>query len=238
MWVFEGDEASITSSRIDLAGFQRVFIAFDETSRAGPFRVEVSDDDGKTWAAQSFDSTTSGYNDADWQWNFKQIVTPKDWINLRITQREGKFHKTLRHLRLFGDRAVWSIKVGDAITRVKPAWRGYTLDPTSQGCALRFAFRLPDSREVTVSQEIEMAQLPGAGAVTLAERFEITGLPEGTSLLLDLPYPAATAERRAHNTMIECWQAKGPGQRAEFRTNGAATITTTFGPGDQKAGEP
>ncbi len=225
-WVFDSDNASITSPTMDLSEWRNIFVAFDETSRRAPFHVELSPDDGQSWNAQSFDSTTHGTSETDWQWNFKQIEPHPKSARLRVVQRNASHNKTLRDLRLFGDRPAWSATINSESYELKPTWRGYTLDPVSQSCILRFTFRLPDSAEVRVHHEFEASILKSTGDITLADRFEIAGLPAATSLELQLPIPARLADYRPSGSCELRSISNKP--TLIFRGNGPTTLVTVL----------
>ncbi len=151
-WKFSGDGATLTSPYIDLAAWQRVFLAFDEQSRKGRISVEVSDDGGRTWNAQKFASATSVTNDTDWQWNFKLIETHSPVTRIRFVQANATHAKSLRNVRLFGDQPAWLDQNGDAL---KTVWRGYEIKGETQSISLLYDLVLPSGNVVSVRHRPE-----------------------------------------------------------------------------------
>ncbi len=190
-WVFTRPDSSLISPEFDAAGWQRVMVAFDETQRNGPFRVDVSDDGGTTWVAKSFFSTTHGSSDEDWQFDFKLVERPGPRMRVRWTLGPHAADKRIRRVHVFGDRLPWRIAEGTRIVTPTPIWRGYERhDGSAAGpvCTLMFDLRLNDGRAVSVRQSIgSAADNPSA----VVEEFQVTGLPAQSTLRLDLPELAA-----------------------------------------------
>lgn len=116
---FTKDGGSITSPPLRTSDYSNIYVAFDETSRLAPFRIEVLDG-GKV--TEWFNSTTHGGSDTDYQWNYKQIWPESDGVTLRFSSPKATAKK-LRGARVFGDYNVWTSSAG----RVQVDWRGYEL---------------------------------------------------------------------------------------------------------------
>lgn len=170
-WKFDGDGAKLTSPPIDLSGSQRVFIAFDEQSRRGRIKVEVSDDGGRTWDKEYFSSATSVTNDTDWQWNFKQILSKSAHTRVRFVQEKASHMKTLRNVRVFGDQAAWLDATGRPL---KVVWRGYETLHDTDAVAMLYDLVLPNGHVVSVRQRPEVF-----GPLSWYETFSIEGLKSG-----------------------------------------------------------
>lgn len=195
-WLFARSDSSLTSPEFDAAGWRRVLIAFDETQRNGPFRVDVSSDGGATWDAQSFSSTTHGSSDEDWQFDFKLIEHPTARTRIRWTLGPGAADKRIRRVRVFGDTVPWKVIDGERTLEVTPVWRGYERhDGSTDGpaCTLMFDLLLPDGRAVHVRQDIGSS---GTGSVV--EKYRATGLPARSTLVLALPTLVPGAARTVY----------------------------------------
>lgn len=183
-WRFVGDGGGIKSPVFDAAGWERVFIAFDERSRSGPLRVEVSNDAGATWTAQSFVSTVHGTSDTDWQFNFKLVDRPSTQMRVVLMPEPGAFGKQVRRLRVFGDRPAWTGASGDdpdAGAPVRPVWRGYER-PRVSGPVDAVVCRLMYDLEIA-GQTVHVRESIGfAGGVH--HRYELTGGAPGLRLRL------------------------------------------------------
>lgn len=161
---FPADESSIETTSIGVTGFRNIYVAFDETSRAAPFRVQVIEADERL--GDRFNSATHGGSDTDWQWNFKQIWPSTRSIKVRWTNPSGKANKKLRNARLFGDYEPFT-----SDSPIETVWRGYTL--LHNRVVLDFSLKLKD-REITCGIEVR------EGGV----RFSLAGNLEGVSLRL------------------------------------------------------
>lgn len=170
-WKFSGDKATLTSPYIDLAAWRRVFVAFDEQSRKGRIKVEVSSDGGKTWGEEYFYSATSVTNDTDWQWNFKEILTKSPTARIRFVQENATDQKTVRNVRVFGDQAAWLDQNGDPLTTV---WRGYELRDQTKSVSLLYDLVLPNGHTVSVRHRPETAGPDG-----WTELISVRGLKSG-----------------------------------------------------------
>jgi hypothetical protein len=135
---FQSDQGSIETS-FEASDFANVFVAFDETSRAAPFRIDVIQS-GKT--TEWFDSATSGGSDTDWQWNFKQIWPGSAMTTVRFSSAKASAKK-LRNARIFGDYEMWTLPT---------IWRGY--DVTRAGVTLRYDLKRPDGKVVEVKHSV------------------------------------------------------------------------------------
>lgn len=133
---FQSDTASIATPPLASSDYRNIYVAFDETSKAAPFRVEVVDSGTVT---EWFDSATHGSSDTDFQWNYKEIWPEHDGAVVRFTSPKMSAKK-LRNARVFGDYDCWTSTAG----KVELDWRGYRLiDGTVE---LRYNVVSPKSR--------------------------------------------------------------------------------------------
>lgn len=116
---FMKDGGTVTSPPLRTSDYSNIYVAFDETARIAPFRIEVLDG-GKV--TEWFNSTTHGGSDTDYQWNYKQIWPESDGVTLRFSSPKATAKK-LRGARVFGDYNVWTSSSGP----VQIDWRGYEL---------------------------------------------------------------------------------------------------------------
>ncbi|MGV3616281.1 MAG: hypothetical protein ACO1SV_13185 [Fimbriimonas sp.] len=165
-WTF-AEGASLTSPAVDASGWHRVFVAFDETSRKGRFRVTVSGD-----KPQWFESATSVGSDNDWQWNFKRIERPGAEMTVTL---ESPVAKRLRGLRLYGDRPSWFDGKGRELVVL---WDGYELVRRTEAVKIRFRLRWPSGQEATV---VHQPDLTPAG---WQEKWRVGGIPKGETLTM------------------------------------------------------
>lgn len=177
---FDGDGASLTLPALDLRAYANVMLRFDERSRRGPFRVEVSDDGGATFAAQWFHSTLHRDRDDAWQDNMKRVAPHGDRVVIRVTQEHASDRKELRSLKVQGDRIAWS---------ATPTWRGYRR--TAAGATLLYDLALPDGRVARVEESPEVVASP-AGTVALRRAFRVhlEGPPAQVALDLEGETPS------------------------------------------------
>ena len=217
-WAFAGDGAVLTSPPFDLTGWQRVFVAFDETSRRGPLRVELSDDGGRTFNAQHFLSCTHVNDDDAWQWNFKLVTVAAPETRLRFVQADGRFQKKLRAARVFGDRPAWL--AADAATPLSTRFRGYETRG-HESVTLLYDLELPGGDRVVVEHRPEVE---GDG---WREQIRIRGLPTGQSIVLRL----AAVGRGVRRTIAPgaFHEPNGP-LDVVIETDGALTITAELEP--------
>jgi len=169
-WQFTGPGSKISTPNVDLSAWRRVFVAFDETGRKGPFRVDITAGDK---VDQWFQSATSVEGENSWQWNFKRIERPAANLGLTVTSETPK---KLRNLRLYGDQPVWMNAAGKPL-EVK--WDGYELVKQTQGVKVRFSVALDEKRSVNVVWS------PEATAKGWLEEWSIAGLPKGESIYLN-----------------------------------------------------
>jgi hypothetical protein len=169
-WKFSGDGATLTSPPFDLSVWQRVFVAFDEQSRRGRMKVEVSSDGGRTWGKEHFSSALSVTNDTDWQWNFHQLASRSPVARVRFVQEQGAFLKTLRNVRVFGDQPSWINKDGSPIGVV---WRGYETKGETKSVSLLYDLVLANGHVVNVRHRPEVS---GSG---WTELISVRGLKAG-----------------------------------------------------------
>ncbi len=168
-WQFSGTGSKIEAPTMDLSAWRRVFVAFDETGRMGPFRVELF-----TGARldQWFHSATSVERETSWQWNFKRIERPGASLGVTI---QSSTPKKLRNFRLYGDQPVW-VDAGGKALDVK--WEGYELVKRTQGVRVRFSVFLDPNRAVKVVWSPEVT------ATGWREDWRFEGLPKGESIFL------------------------------------------------------
>lgn len=197
-WSFDGDGATLTSPVFDLSGWRSVFLAFDESSRKGPITVQLSNDAGKTWAGEFFDSTTHVSDDEAWQWNFKAIAERSEQSRVRFLQRRGAFGKKLRGIRMFGDRTAWfELGRNDETRPVKTHWRGYLLKNRTEQVVLRYDLQLSGRHRVSIEHVPEAPSEPGSRG--WRETYTVEGLPEGRIVgLARLPDPGERSSASPH----------------------------------------
>ena len=161
----------VDSATFSLQGWQRVFVAFDETGRQARFDVRIRSGGEE----QQFGSATHVSSDTDWQWNFKRVEIPaSEGTTVRVTN-PGSTAKKLRNLRMYGDRPSWFDTEGRPL---KVIWRGYDLIRQTKGVTLRYDLMLPSGDRVAVQHSPDLEN----GAWT--EKFQISGLPTGKSVRL------------------------------------------------------
>src|SRR5262245_45962761 len=137
-WSFSGGGAALTSPPFDARGWTRLFVAYEEISRKGPVRVEVSDDGGASWDAQWFESTMHGSRDDQWQWGFKEIaVAPTAAMRVRFRQLDPSYEKRLRNVRVFGDHVAWWTEREGRAEPAPVEWVGHELIRRTEGVVLR-----------------------------------------------------------------------------------------------------
>jgi hypothetical protein len=103
---FTSLEATLTSPVLDLTGYENVVLTFRVAKLGsggdGPITVDVSDDGGATWTAQTFDSPvpeTSSYLHA----GPVAIAAGGASVRLRFTRADSPSGKRLRDVRLTGE---------------------------------------------------------------------------------------------------------------------------------------
>lgn len=114
---FQSDNASIATPPLNSVDYRNIYVAFDETSKVAPFRVDVVDA-GKV--TEWFDSATHGSSETDFQWNYKEIWPEHNGCVVRFTSPKMSAKK-LRSARVFGDYDCWTSTDG----KVELDWRGY-----------------------------------------------------------------------------------------------------------------
>lgn len=115
---FQSDSGYVLSAHLYTKGFSNIYVAFDESSRSAPFRVEVLDISGKE-VGDWFYSTTHGGSDTDFQWNYKQIWPGATISRIKFTSTKATAKK-LRNVRIIGDYEMFT---GDKPVDV--IWKGY-----------------------------------------------------------------------------------------------------------------
>ena len=169
-WLFSSADSTLTSPSIDAEGWQRVFLAFDETGRKGRFKFEISGRD-----PQWFHSATSPDSETGWQWNFKRIERPsKDMVIAISTQAANK---SLRNLRLYGDRPSWLDSKGNALEVV---WDGYQLIERTKSVIISYRLRFANGKTVSVQQ------IPDLTSTGWKEKWKFKGIPKNETLRLKL----------------------------------------------------
>ncbi|RYF42475.1 MAG: hypothetical protein EOO25_06580 [Comamonadaceae bacterium] len=171
-WLFNDAGATLTSPPIDASGWRRVFLAFDETSRKGPFRLNVFDTRSSA-TAQWFDSATSADSDAAWQWNFKRIERPGPETSVTVTTPVAG--KRLRGLRLYGDRPTWLDGDGHPL---EVLWDGYDLVNQTEAVNIRYRLRFAGGETVAVRFRPELTPQGWR------ESWSIKDLPKGRGIYM------------------------------------------------------
>lgn len=188
-WKFAGDRATLTSPSFDLQSWQRVFVAFDEQSRRGRIKVEVSSNGGRTWDAENFYSATAVTNDTDWQWNFRQLLTMSPTTRVRFVQESAAHQKTLRYVRIFGDQAAWL----DRFRRpLEVFWRGYELKNETDSVSFIYDVVLASGRTINVRHR------PEATTNGWSELVSVHGLQVGDEALYWPIAPGAGVAQKIH----------------------------------------
>lgn len=141
-WHFSGDGASITSPKLDLSGFDTLYVAFDERSRKGRLRIEVLNE-GKV--TEFFTSSTDVSSDTNWMWNFKYLLDRGASAQIRFKQDKASDAKGMRSARLFGDRPGWALEKSGSIVRAEPKFLGYETEGT-KSCRLFFELKNDSGR--------------------------------------------------------------------------------------------
>ncbi|MEQ1823518.1 MAG: hypothetical protein ABL949_13490 [Fimbriimonadaceae bacterium] len=128
VWQFPAN-GYLLSPVFDTRGWQRIFFAFDETGRKNRFRVDlIGDGSTKQW----FESATHVESEKEWQWNFKRIEFAAPKTQVKVTGEGGK---SLRNMRVYGDRPVWFSSTGQPLS---VRYRGYELIKQTKGVVVRF----------------------------------------------------------------------------------------------------
>ncbi len=214
-WKFSGDGATLTSPSFNLRLWQRVFVAFDEQSRRGRMKVEVSDDGGRTWGKEHFYSALSVTNDTDWQWNFKQLFSKSQDTRLRFVQEKGAFQKTLRNVRVFGDLPLWWDNKGNP---VKVMWRGYETRGETKSVSLMYDLVFANGHVVNVRQRPEVH---GSG---WSELISVRGLKKGDSV----SYVSLAEDTGVTRTTFLPSGEKWTGGRNYFNLNSDGDVLLTY----------
>ncbi|MDX2146820.1 MAG: hypothetical protein SFZ23_04800 [Planctomycetota bacterium] len=196
-WVFatdpardgSGEASAITSPAFDATPWSSLYVAFDELSRRGPARVEVSTDDGESWNAQWFHSCTHSSKDDEWQWNFKRIEPRSKAMRIRFVQEQASFAKQLRAIRVFGDQPAW-----EGASNTRTAFRGYHVGPAGSGVTLVLDVFSGAALPVRVERTPDLDPGSTPQQPRFAERFRVSGLRPGQSLTLALPAQAGTTK--------------------------------------------
>jgi len=195
---FDTDGASIETPKLNFSLYQNIFVAFDETSRAAPFRVSVVEEKGD-W----FDSTKHGHSDTDWQWNFKQVWPQSRVASIRWTGPAASAKKKLRNARVFGDFMMFSsnpVERGSFAPHAGPQnlrsdahdqpfaqpleiiWKGYAFIKDS--LALRFDLKLGDvfhPVDIRIGEEFQIETAPLEGVflrIPPGHGLEVVGVPQ------------------------------------------------------------
>ncbi|MCA9290081.1 MAG: hypothetical protein KDA25_03070, partial [Phycisphaerales bacterium] len=184
VWRFMATDATLTLPVVDLSGTRDVMLSFDEWSRGGSFRVDVSDDGGATWAAQTFDSTRHGHNDTEWQWNMKRIATNSARTRIRFVQTDAAHEKSLRNIRLRGSADRWTVDRHGTTSRVDIDWRGYDRI-RDERVTFRFDLRLDGAVVARVEMTPERIA-DGLGRPALSQRIVLADVAPDTVVRLRL----------------------------------------------------
>ncbi len=184
-FAFDGDGATLTSPPFDTTGWSSLFLSFDELSKRGPVRVELSADNGQTWTAQWFNSCLHVESNDQWQWNFKSLVVRSPTTRVRFVQEKADFRKHVRRPRIFGDRPAWSASDAAGPVTVEPRFKGYELIRQTEGVVLLSDLLLPDGKIAKVRHQIDAT--PAGPGVKVLETLDISDLPPGVTLFLRQP---------------------------------------------------
>lgn len=218
-WNFASNQATFTSPALDFSKWERVMLFFDDMAgptwgttaagAAGSFKVQVSTDNGATWAAQEF---YSGARKSGWTAAYKRLHSEAAAVKVRFIAPTGASDSSraqLANVHVDGDYRLWSLSSGGNRTYPQVDWRGHRLESTTS-VALLFDLIFPAGR-VSVEESPEV--ITGTNPPRLNRRFTISGLPEGAILSLKID--------RASGSLVETWQV------------GAGTATIRSQAGDQ-----
>ncbi len=105
--LFENTAAILTTPVLDLSGYENVKLQFDVakfgTGTNGPLTVEISDDGGQTWNAQTFDSPIPDSGDIYLTSDPTEITATGENVLIRWTRANSPSGKRLRDIILTGD---------------------------------------------------------------------------------------------------------------------------------------
>lgn len=191
-WRFDPG-ARIQPPPIDLTGWRRAYVAFDERSVGGRLRFT-----GHTGAPDPWYFESCLHNDRDdrWQWNFQRVPTGGP-VGLVIESRDPDDDKRLRNFRIFGDRPAWYLvsSENDAIHELEVRYRGHQLIGKTHGVALEIDL-LHEGQLVA-----RVRQVPDRTADSgLRLAIEVDGLAEGTTIAHVPPRPTTGRELRARGS--------------------------------------
>ncbi len=227
-WSFGSANATLTSPAVDLREYDRVMLHFEESSGsawagvpgAGSIKVQVSVDDGATWAAQEFySSSRKGVQE-----NYKLIPQQAERVRFRFTSTNGK----IRNIRVQGNYRAWRAAQGGADVSVRTEWRGHSLIDRTAGVKLKYDLVLHGEQRVSIHEQPEV--VTDAGNIPMLRReFTVSGLPAGTMVSLKLNRAAGVASS-------ESWQVSGSGalrsagsdQYLDITSNGTCIVTGTW----------
>lgn len=133
-FVYNGDGGFIESPAFDLSGYDNLYVAFDERSRKGRLRVEIVDG-GKV--AEWFGSSTDVTNDTNWMWNFKYLLNRGQASRLRFVQVKDSDKKSVKNIRLYGDRPGWAIMGPAGLEPAEAKFEGYEVQGV-RACRINF----------------------------------------------------------------------------------------------------
>lgn len=188
----------LLSPVFDTSGWQRIFFAFDETGRRSRFRVDLtSNGQSKQW----FESATHVESEKDWQWNFKRIEFAAPKTQVKVTGEGGK---SLRNMRVYGDRPVWFSSTGQPLS---VRYRGYELIKQTKGVVIRF----------------ELRNLSGQCLVEFRPEKTKKGWSENwQSKSTKLPAMMVREDRHLNRELIVNLDSKNPVWSKEFGSHGGA----------------
>lgn len=221
-WTFASG-ATLTSPVFDLTGYSNVMLTFYEQV-TGSFNVEISNDGGATWTAQTFQSTKPGGNAL--QENLKQIVVTGSNVRIRFVGPSQTSSKTLRDIVLIGDYAVWSATQGGSPVATSVDWRGYRTANKTESLHVKYDIVFPGNVRATVEENPE--QLVGRA---IARNFNLSGLPSGAVASLKINGVSGLGQ-------AEIFSVSGSGSLRtadgntylDLASNGVTTLNTTWTP--------
>ena len=217
-WTLTGQNSSITSPVLDLAGFDNPILTFFEQG-AGTLQVQLSDDGGATWTTQFFNSTDTTRNGL--QENQKLIVASGSNVLLRFIQPQNINNKKITHIALIGDYRVWSAFQGGSPVASTVDWRGYRIIQATDGIVLRYDIVIGASR---VNIEERPEALPGKA---ITRNFTVTNLPANTTVSLKVNgtgLPETWVVTSGGGTL----RTVGVDSFLDLSTNGSTTLNVTW----------
>ncbi len=176
-WTFTGGGSVLSSPAVDLTRQDNVILAYQTPGGNNRLLVDVSTDDGATWAAQQWISVDAPGDDG----HQKLLAVSGEAVRVRFRRNNTGNTATLADVTLAGDYKAWSLFDEGQTTFPAVDWRGYLLVGQTAGILIRYDLVLPNGHRIAVEEGPEA--MPGA---KLSRQFKIQGLPAGTRLSLEL----------------------------------------------------